>query len=344
MLNHSHLTVLVEPKRLESQRAGAAQRRFGLCSANHSVCKGAGLKDQPILWSLLEKLYDPPQGPIIGGGMMRRSPPAPIPEHHLGARVGPGGGRCPPAISLEGNPQVLGPLVRDVMRRICAEGDVVTCAVMSLVVGKGALEQMGVPRAEQLEWVEALYSLLMRFRLYNTTALLLAECAKDEAQESDAFYQVAQRNQRDTNVRVRYGVIQEGGGGGRSPSKAGGGAEGGGGGAGRGDGGSRMAGGVRSAGKGASGKTVLYVCANCGVETKGESAQCGSCQRSALKCAVCRITVRGSYVWCQGCGHGGHREHMHAWFSRTSVLSQVCPTGCGHRCNPKSFLLPSENG
>ena len=45
-------------------------------------------------------------------------------------------------------------------------------------------------------------------------------------------------------------------------------------------------------------------------------------------CAICRLPVRGTYVWCQGCGHGGHFDHMSQWFSTQSL----CPTGCMHKC------------
>lgn len=38
--------------------------------------------------------------------------------------------------------------------------------------------------------------------------------------------------------------------------------------------------------------------------------------------------VRGIYVWCQGCTHGGHVVHMNEWFS----CNRQCPTGCGHMC------------
>lgn len=45
-------------------------------------------------------------------------------------------------------------------------------------------------------------------------------------------------------------------------------------------------------------------------------------------CLGSDMPVRGIYLWCQGCNHGGHIDHMKAWFSH----SIVCPTGCGHRC------------
>jgi len=37
-------------------------------------------------------------------------------------------------------------------------------------------------------------------------------------------------------------------------------------------------------------------------------------------------------MWCQGCSHGGHIEHLKAWHTK----SRECPTGCGHKC--KSFI------
>lgn len=29
-----------------------------------------------------------------------------------------------------------------------------------------------------------------------------------------------------------------------------------------------------------------------------------------VTCALCHLTVRGLFVWCRGCSHGGHLEHM----------------------------------
>ena len=54
----------------------------------------------------------------------------------------------------------------------------------------------------------------------------------------------------------------------------------------------------------------------------------GSCQAIPNQCAVCHELVAGVYVWCQGCGHGGHLEHIEDWL-RNSVN---CPAGCGHSC------------
>eukprot|EP00727_Mastigamoeba_balamuthi_P002149 m51a1_g11931 hypothetical protein (919) ;mRNA; f:699957-707038 len=60
------------------------------------------------------------------------------------------------------------------------------------------------------------------------------------------------------------------------------------------------------------GGPVLWVCNNGGHFTS--------------RCSICKLPVRGLYVWCQGCGHGGHIEHMRKWFS----TRQQCPAGCSH--------------
>jgi hypothetical protein len=59
-------------------------------------------------------------------------------------------------------------------------------------------------------------------------------------------------------------------------------------------------------------------------------AHCGGCADVVSACAVCRLPVRGLYVWCQGCGHGGHLQHMQDWFA---AYGSLCPTGCQHVCN-----------
>lgn len=45
-------------------------------------------------------------------------------------------------------------------------------------------------------------------------------------------------------------------------------------------------------------------------------------------CSICHTAVRGPSTWCQVCGHGGHLEHMSAWFKE----HDMCPSGCGHVC------------
>lgn len=52
------------------------------------------------------------------------------------------------------------------------------------------------------------------------------------------------------------------------------------------------------------------------------------CRKVVGQCSYCRIPVKSLYVWCQGCGHGGHLKCMKEWFS----TNKICPTGCGHTC------------
>lgn len=52
------------------------------------------------------------------------------------------------------------------------------------------------------------------------------------------------------------------------------------------------------------------------------------CHQCASVCAVCHHVVKGLFVWCQGCSHGGHLEHIMSWLKS----SAHCPAGCGHLC------------
>lgn len=52
------------------------------------------------------------------------------------------------------------------------------------------------------------------------------------------------------------------------------------------------------------------------------------CHQCASVCAVCHHVVKGMFVWCQGCSHGGHLEHIMNWLKS----SAHCPAGCGHLC------------
>jgi len=70
--------------------------------------------------------------------------------------------KCPPAISLMESPVLVGRLMRQVLERICCEGDVVTSATMALVLGKRLMIQMGVEASQILDWLDSLYCLLMR--------------------------------------------------------------------------------------------------------------------------------------------------------------------------------------
>lgn len=56
---------------------------------------------------------------------------------------------------------------------------------------------------------------------------------------------------------------------------------------------------------------------------------CRSCRGRIGLCFLCHQPVKGIFVWCPGCGHGGHLDHALEWFG----MNEVCPTGCGHKCN-----------
>lgn len=42
---------------------------------------------------------------------------------------------------------------------------------------------------------------------------------------------------------------------------------------------------------------------------------CQECRKPLLKCALCRLPVKGLANLCLNCGHGGHTLHMKTWFS-----------------------------
>jgi WD repeat-containing protein 24 len=62
---------------------------------------------------------------------------------------------------------------------------------------------------------------------------------------------------------------------------------------------------------------------------------CNSCRRRIGFCFLCHEPVSGVFVWCPGCGHGGHLDHALSWFGGRDgkPVREMCPTGCGHRCN-----------
>ena len=78
-------------------------------------------------------------------------------------------------------------------------------------------------------------------------------------------------------------------------------------------------------------------CGNCGklIETNrytnnthATHGRCKKCHFSANLCSICHEPVQGLYVWCQGCGHGGHIDHISDWLTE----NKKCPSGCGHKC------------
>lgn len=75
--------------------------------------------------------------------------------------------------------------------------------------------------------------------------------------------------------------------------------------------------------------TTLHVnCSHCKRPMSSRGWVCDRCRRCASMCAVCHHVVKGLFVWCQGCSHGGHLQHIMKWLEGSSH----CPAGCGHLC------------
>jgi WD40 repeat protein len=76
--------------------------------------------------------------------------------------------------------------------------------------------------------------------------------------------------------------------------------------------------------------TTIYT--TCGLCRKPLTSKvgwiCERCKTQPSNCSVCHVAVTGLYVWCQGCGHGGHLYHIQEWLSNNTL----CPAGCGHHC------------
>ncbi|KAL1915379.1 uncharacterized protein VTP21DRAFT_6837 [Calcarisporiella thermophila] len=80
--------------------------------------------------------------------------------------------------------------------------------------------------------------------------------------------------------------------------------------------------------------TIYTSCNNCfkAIEPSGVDRgfwSCDKCAKLVSPCSLCHQPVKGLYLWCQGCSHGGHLLHMKEWFTR----NHECPTGCGHVCS-----------
>ncbi|KAI8146794.1 WD40-repeat-containing domain protein [Fennellomyces sp. T-0311] len=84
--------------------------------------------------------------------------------------------------------------------------------------------------------------------------------------------------------------------------------------------------------------TINIACNNCFKLVMGTTQgawACDKCHKLLNPCSICHQTVRGLYVWCQGCNHGGHLEHMREWFNHEAM----CPTGCGHSCTLPPLIM-----
>ncbi|KAJ2083543.1 SEA (Seh1-associated) complex subunit [Coemansia sp. RSA 988] len=86
-------------------------------------------------------------------------------------------------------------------------------------------------------------------------------------------------------------------------------------------------------------QVVVLSCTNCNSKIEPDPdtgyTLCSECDTVARSCTICEMPVKGRFIWCKGCGHGGHAEHMNEWFD---IMHQnVCPAGCGHCCLPSGL-------
>lgn len=82
--------------------------------------------------------------------------------------------------------------------------------------------------------------------------------------------------------------------------------------------------------------TVHTNCPGCGRPLYKVGWACEHCNKPTNTCSVCHQIVKGIYVWCQGCGHGGHIQHMYEWFEKKKQA--VCPAACAHLCTARDFV------
>ncbi|XP_077978398.1 GATOR2 complex protein WDR24-like isoform X2 [Glandiceps talaboti] len=74
--------------------------------------------------------------------------------------------------------------------------------------------------------------------------------------------------------------------------------------------------------------TIHTNCNKCCKALPSSGWMCRRCRSITNTCTICHHVVKGLYVWCQGCSHGGHLNHIEEWLK----VSPWCPAGCGHRC------------
>lgn len=74
---------------------------------------------------------------------------------------------------------------------------------------------------------------------------------------------------------------------------------------------------------------IIVMTCGCGICYDGtKTSQCSSCKKK-VNCSCCFGLTKGLYIWCSGCGHGGHPEHIEKWFK----TNKNCPfNGCKHDC------------
>ncbi|CAN0340833.1 unnamed protein product, partial [Laminaria digitata] len=55
--------------------------------------------------------------------------------------------------------------------------------------------------------------------------------------------------------------------------------------------------------------TIHTRCSECGT-AHSSGPRCLKCTEMVSRCAACGVPVKGAYLECPGCHHGGHFDHM----------------------------------
>lgn len=76
------------------------------------------------------------------------------------------------------------------------------------------------------------------------------------------------------------------------------------------------------------GIALVFTCPKCGNDAEFGTNICRTCQDFAFRCSICENGVKGLFIVCDACGHGGHVGHISTWF----VKHSECPAGCGCFC------------
>jgi len=246
-----------------------------------------------------------------------------------GGGSGKGGGR-----RRGGGERALGPLFNPTVKNLLLErgdfGDIQSCVTICEIVdifngqgekakAKANTEENSMPKKEVTEvflgieinivreWYLSYVDLMQRLEMFERCTELLANCVDSV---------ISTMNQQSTQIyescsscnKPLRGVFDTS----RGIRKGGGGER----------------------GKGGERKNVMIA-----------QRACNSCRVKIGICFICHAPVKSLFVWCPGCGCGGHQSCAKMWFHGSGVggvgggsggsagrRNLACPTGCGHKC------------